>query len=232
MRASGGAAIDRAVLFDFGGTLDANAVSWKRRFFGLFSEEGVTAAPDAFDRCFYTADDALVAALSPASSLRETVERLTAGVADRLAWRDDAAIARVAGRFLAEARESLRESAALLSRLAPRYRLGVVSNFYGNLHTVCEETGLARHLGVVVDSTRAGVLKPDPRIFRLALDALGVSDTLATFIGDSFDRDMQGARAAGLRHAWLVGDSDPARPPCCPGDAVLRRLQDLEAVLP
>src|SRR5262249_15398138 len=48
------------VLFDFGGTLDADGIPWKTRFFHLCRAEGLTADPERFDPAFYAADDALV----------------------------------------------------------------------------------------------------------------------------------------------------------------------------
>ena len=48
-------------------------------------------------------------------------------------------------------------------------------------------------------SWSVGVLKPDARIYRAALDALGVVPGEAAFVGDGRDRELQGARRLGLR---------------------------------
>jgi putative hydrolase of the HAD superfamily len=160
------------------------------------------------------------------------VRRLAGGVAAALAVRDPRAIARVADRFLADAHRHLRRNQELLERLRPRYRLGIVSNFYGNLETVCDNTAIRRLFGVIVDSVRVGVSKPDPRIFMAALDRLEVTPADATFVGDSAARDMAGARALGMRHIWLIGEPAPPGGPCCPGDAMIHSLADVEALLP
>ena len=128
-------------------------------------------------------------------------------------------------------RTSLRDSARVLAGLARRHRLGVVSNFYGNLGAVCAGAGLAPVLGVITDSSAVGWSKPDPRIFRHALDALGVSPEDAAFVGDSRPRDMEGARALAMPHVWLVDADAPPAPPCCPGDPVISSLDELDAVL-
>jgi putative hydrolase of the HAD superfamily len=86
-------------------------------------------------------------------------------------------------------------------------------------------------LGAVVDSERVGILKPDPRIFMMALDGLGVKPTDAVFVGDSAARDMAGARALGMRHIWLTGEPAPPGVPCCPGDAIIQTFQAVEALL-
>jgi putative hydrolase of the HAD superfamily len=219
------------LLFDFGGTLDSDGVTWKQRFFALWRDEGVGGRPEAFDAAFYGADDALVGAIPATLTFEETVRRLGAGLASALGVGDERAIARVADRFLDDAHRHLRRNRALLARLGARYRLGLVSNFYGNLETVCHDTEVGSLFGVVVDSARVGFSKPDPRIFRRALDVLGATPLETTFVGDSAARDMAGARALGMRHIWLSADPAPPGGPCCPGDAVIRSLADVETLL-
>ena len=94
--------------------------------------------------------------------------------------------------------------------------MGVVSNSDGRLQAllvrlaVCyapggpESEAAGVPVGVVVDSTRAGVAKPDPAIFSLALEVLGVPVSGSVLhVGDSLRSDVDGARAAGLRPVHL-----------------------------
>jgi putative hydrolase of the HAD superfamily len=217
-----------AVLFDFGGTLDADGVPWKERVFRLLLDEGVAVARERFDPVFYAADDALVGAIPPTLSFADTVRRLVTGIAGALGV-EHAVADRIARRFLDAALERLRENARHLERLARRHRLGIVSNFYGNLERVCDDAGIRPLFGAIVDSARVGCVKPDPRIFRAALDLLGTSAARATFVGDSLGRDMAGARAVGMRHVWLVADAAAANP-CCREDRVIRALGELEGL--
>jgi putative hydrolase of the HAD superfamily len=217
------------LLFDFGGTLDADGIPWKARFFRLWREEVGELPPDAFDRAFYDADDALVGSLPVETRLDETVEKVARGLVGRLLPDSDAAVAgRIASRFFGDAAKQLSASAVLLKRLASRYRLGIVSNFYGNLETVCRETGLAPHLSVAIDSARVGYRKPDARIFEAALAKLGAAPAEALFVGDSLPRDMAGARGIGMPHVWLAAGEGQS---CCPSDPVIRRLSELEGIL-
>ncbi len=220
-----------AVLFDFGGTLDADGVPWKERFRRLYGARGVAPPDSAFAPVFYAADDALVGALPPGCGLRETVSRLAAGVSAGLGVTDPRVTAHVAGRFVEDALAQVRRNRALLDRLQGRCRLGIVSNFYGNLDAVCKEAGIDGIFDVVVDSTCVGCTKPDARIFRHAIDALGVTAADVTFVGDSPSRDMAGARGVGMRHVWLIEDPTRAAAPCCPGDPIISRLIGLEDVL-
>jgi len=220
-----------ALLLDFGGTLDADGLTWKERFYRLWRDEGAAGPRDAFDPVFYAADDALVGAVPPTLTFEQTVCRLTESLAAALSVRDERVSARVADRFLADAHRHLRRNQPLLARLRSRYRLGIVSNFYGNLETVCHNVSIRPFFGVIVDSERVGISKPDPRIFMKALDGLGVTPADATFVGDSAARDMAGARALGMRHIWLTGEPAPPGGPCCPGDAMIHSLEDVEALL-
>jgi FMN phosphatase YigB (HAD superfamily) len=216
-----------AILFDFGGTLDACGVPWKERFASAFAAEGVALSEAVFDRAFYEADDALVGAVS-GLGLAATVERLAHGVAANLGIADGALASRVASRFVAAARACLAESADVLARLAPSYRLGVVSNFYGNLDVVLADTGLAPQLAAATDSAVVGASKPDAAIFRAALEKLAVAPQDALFVGDSARRDMAGAKALGMPHVLLAANGSAV---CCPGDRVIQRLSSLLEIL-
>jgi putative hydrolase of the HAD superfamily len=222
--------VTAALLFDFGGTLDADGVPWKERFRRLYRAHGVAPPDPAFDAAFYAADDALLGA-PPGCGLGQTVSRLAAGVSAGLGVRDARVTTEVAARFVADALAHVAGNRAVLDRLHARYRLGLVSNFYGNLADVCDEVGLGGLFDVVVDSTRVGCAKPDARIFRHAIDALGVTAAAATFVGDSPSRDMAGARGVGMRHVWLTEDPLHAPTPCCPGDPVICRLTAVQEVL-
>lgn len=99
--------------------------------------------------------------------------------------------------------------------------LAVVSNALGDMedqlasHRICGVDGEAVRVAIVVDSHWVGVEKPDPRIFKIALDALGVEAEACVYVGDSVHFDVKGARAAGLRpfhvdpHGLCPGDDHP-----------------------
>ena len=220
-----------AVLFDFGGTLDADGLPWKERVFRLFRAEGAVVTRERFDPLFYGADDALVGTLPSTTSFEDTVARLVDGVAAALQLPDPSIAHRVARRFLADALTTLTANTPLLRELAQRYRLGIVSNFYGNLARVCDDAGIHSFFDALVDSAEVGCEKPDPRIFQHALQALGVTASAATFVGDSLPRDMAGARGVGMRHIWLAGAEEPTANPCCRDDRRIRSLGELEAIL-
>jgi putative hydrolase of the HAD superfamily len=76
--------------------------------------------------------------------------------------------------------------------------LGVVSNFEEWLERLLEELGVAAAFDVRVISGLEGLEKPDPRIFRLALDRAGVRPDESVYVGDSPAFDVEPARAVGM----------------------------------
>jgi HAD superfamily hydrolase (TIGR01549 family) len=236
------------LLFDFGGTLDADGVAWKDRFHALYQAEGLDLAAEGFAPVFFAADDALVGGLPPTAGLSETLHALAANLEAELARRAEAHGVgtgkqppdrergkRVALRFLSDMTTVFARNRPALKALREHYRLGVVSNFYGNLEAVCQSSGLAPLFAVVADSRCVGAEKPDPAIFHAALEALGGAPETTLFIGDSLRRDCEGARRAGIGFIWIAPpdvqgmEAQTAAPP--PVLAALTKLTDLLTIL-
>jgi putative hydrolase of the HAD superfamily len=87
---------------------------------------------------------------------------------------------------------------------------------------------LDRVFDVIVVSEDVGAWKPDPAIFRIALERVGVVPEAAVYVGDSAEHDVPGAHAAGMRAVWL-NRNGIAWPGARPPDAEIR---DLRALLP
>ena len=87
-------------------------------------------------------------------------------------------------------------------------KMGLISNWDTPLHAMVEELGLAPYFEVVVAShdQRVRSAKPDAAIFEYALNTVGVSAEEAVHIGDSFEADIMGAHAAGIRAILLDRD--------------------------
>lgn len=83
----------------------------------------------------------------------------------------------------------------------------LVTNFYGNMHTVLAEFGLDHLFKDVVESSVVGIRKPDPAIFRLGVKALGLEPAETVMIGDSPDKDILPAQSIGCHTILLQGKS-------------------------
>lgn len=92
------------------------------------------------------------------------------------------------------------ELPAALARLRSLgIRIAVVSNSEGKLPDVFSRVGLGEAFEAIVDSHHEGVRKPDPEIFRRALERLGVAPARAVYLGDIPGVDVVGAHAAGMK---------------------------------
>ncbi len=228
-----------ALLFDFGGTLDYPR-HWLDRFLDHYRACAIELSRVEFDGAF---DHATRAAYQSTAQL----ERLgLAGLLDFLVRHQldflvrngprsvqdlleragmpgrDKLRERIAASFLAESRAGFARSRAVLERLRLRYRIAVVSNFYGNLDGVLAEGGLAQYVDAIIDSSRVGYFKPDLRIFRAALNALGIDASNAVMVGDSLDKDCAPARRLGMKTVWLCTDG--------PGDSKARADRTIRAL--
>lgn len=115
----------------------------------------------------------------------------------------------------------------VLARLAPHYRLGVVTNCSERLgRRAAAAVGVP--FDVVVTSERAGFYKPHPTPYRLALDELALGRERVSFVaGSGFD--LVGAAALGMRTLWH-NRAGLARPPHAPEPVAERRT--LRELLP
>ena len=91
-------------------------------------------------------------------------------------------------------------------------------------------SGLAEaDFDVVVISGDVGTAKPKPAMFRRALERLAVAAADAVMVGDSLERDVEGAEAAGIRGIWL--NRGGTRPPAPNGHTQIATLADLRPAL-
>ena len=81
----------------------------------------------------------------------------------------------------------------------------LVSNFYGNVESVLADFDLRRYFRDIIESAVVGVRKPDPKIFRLGVDALGLKPEEVLVIGDSYKKDIVPAESIGCHVAWIKG---------------------------
>jgi HAD superfamily hydrolase (TIGR01509 family) len=122
------------------------------------------------------------------------------------------------------ARRAVDGAAELLALLRTQAPIVIVSNnLLAEQREKMEECGLAPHIDALVVSEEAGVAKPDPEIFTIALRTVGVGPSDAVMVGDSWAADIAGAHAAGIIPVWFNPQGLPA--PTSPDDIVeLRAL--------
>src|SRR5207245_8894624 len=150
-----------AVVFDFGGTLEADGVNWGPRFHAAYVEGGGALDYATFEPIYKESDRAL-GRLSGIERLgfRATVEAQADLLRDLLPAAERFDARRVAARFHADAVAVVNRNRPVLERLARRYRLGVVSSFTGNLRPCLGELELPGVFAVPRGSAVLGRLQP------------------------------------------------------------------------
>lgn len=203
----------KGYIFDYGGTLDTGGHHWGRVIWHAYERQGVPVGEEQFREAYVYAERELGKnpIIQPDYTFRRTLSTKLRIEMERLAALQpgfDAALWQ--GRVLADLYEGvLRETARsreALVRLKERYPLALVSNFYGNIATVLEEMKLDGLFSKIVESAVVGVRKPDPRIFTLGVEALGLKPEEVVVVGDSYDKDILPAKKAGCQTVWVKGE--------------------------
>ena len=221
----------RALLFDFGGTLDGNGIHWRDRTYRFLQQVYPEIDRETFDRVDRASIDRLIdSGNAPRLSLRETMDVIATGIYEGLGL-DLEVKGQYVDFFCEGAKENLERNRRWLVTLRDRYRLGVISNNFGNTQGWCDEYNLSPLLDIVVDSTVIGVSKPEAGIFHTALTGLGVSSEEAIYVGDTYSDDVVGAKGVGMWTAWLVGEEDKECPDASLVNVQLTTLQELKEFL-
>ncbi len=120
-----------------------------------------------------------------------------------------------------EERRATAGARELLQALAPRVRIGIVSNnLLDEQRDKLEFCALDGYVDALVVSGDVGISKPQPGIFRIALERLGAAAGDAVMVGDSWAADVVGAQRAGIRAIWFNPLRRP-KPAHSEGDEVL-----------
>lgn len=219
----------RAILLDYGGTLDTRAEHWSEVILRAYRQEGIGIGRDRFWEAYVHAERALdgTGIIAVDDTFLDLMRKKISLQLDYLGDIDGAisprGLSRTAPSALADsisarcyesARECINEIRPALEVLAENYPLGIVSNFYGNLRAVLADMELLHLFKSVTDSGATGIRKPDPRIFTIALDALNRAtdanfhpgDTL--MVGDSMKNDILPASSLGFMTALVTGSCD------------------------
>lgn len=188
-------AMGTTFLFDFGGTLDTGGRHWAQVLYEAYNRAGVYISWESFWDIYVATERKMQkGVVLPTDTMREMLEKKICLHGIESGILDD-----VYGNVV----EHAKKSREVLLKLRERAVLGVVSNFYGNLHTVLEELNLADLFAVVTDSTVVGVRKPDTRIYSMTIERLGVKPEEVVVVGDSMKNDILPACQLGCKAVWL-----------------------------
>lgn len=171
----------------------ANLVFWK-----LYREEKITKAQLRYQR-LKSVFDTLECAVSD-----NTIDNLAIEYIDQLSLHS----------------HLFPNTLRILDYLKPKYKLHIITNGFQEVQKKkLINSGIAHYFDQVIDSEMAGVKKPNPIIFNLALHKAKVSPSAALMIGDSLEADILGAKKAGLHvlHFNAHGEAEHQHSPMIKG---------------
>lgn len=95
------------------------------------------------------------------------------------------------------------EAVTVLSELHKKYKIGIIANQPGGAQDRLKKFGLSEYIDLCLGSDDVGVEKPDPMIFRMALEKSSCSAENAVMIGDRLDNDIFPAKQLGFQTVWI-----------------------------
>jgi putative hydrolase of the HAD superfamily len=198
----------RAILFDAAGTLFYLTKTVGDHYAYVGREVGLELDAQKLESAFHTAWQQMPrrpAIDGPRKNddkgwWRELVDHVFDQVAPLVNELDRDNFFEVAYEHFAEAGvwELYPEVPGVLEELAPRFRLAVISNFDGRLRLILQHLGISKFFSQVFISSELGADKPDPEIFRRALNVIDLNANEVLHVGDDPERDWKAAAAAGL----------------------------------
>ncbi|HEX4667011.1 MAG TPA: HAD-IA family hydrolase [Chthoniobacterales bacterium] len=198
----------RAIFFDAAGTLIRLTKSVGAHYALVAERQGLRLDPERLTAAFRIVWREMP--MRPATGepreeddkgwWRDLVERLLARVSPEIDPLDRDTFFEAAYGHFAEAGvwELYPEVREVLEALAPRYGLAVISNFDGRLRVILEHLAVTKYFRHIFISSELGADKPDPLIYRRALEVSGLKPSEVLHAGDDPERDWAGAEAAGL----------------------------------
>lgn len=203
----------KAVIFDFGGTLDTDGIHWSIKFLEAYRTSGLSIPERIFRNAYVSAEKDMTGRLGKDAGLKETLRLQVLLQLKHLVEDYDCRfydeLPGLAGKISQSCFNEVEKNAALASdillRLSRKYKLGVISNFYGNLLGVLKELGMREYFSIVLDSEVTGLRKPDKKVYLKLLKDSSLHPEELVMVGDSYENDILPAKSLGFKTIWLRG---------------------------
>lgn len=230
----------KGIIFDYGGTLDTGGKHWSWVIWEAWQKAGVATTLPIFREAYVYAEREL-ARTRHILPEHDFADLLLIKVNIELQWlaeqgqfpadQVEPKAREIADLCHEEAASCVKAASEVLKALAARYPMVLVSNFYGNIEKVLETYGIRQYFRKIIESAVVGVRKPDPRIFALGVEALGLPAEDCLVVGDSYRKDIVPALENGCKAVWLKGPGWSGEEDAQEYGATIQKLSDLEKIL-
>ena len=207
----------KGYIFDYGGTIDTNGCHWGKMLWHAYQRHNIPVSEDEFRKAYAYAERTLgrIPIIQSDYTFRKT---LSVKLRIEFEYLQDKGII-VSGNFNSASEQTAilddlykmvvantEKAREVLLKLKEQADIVLVSNFYGNLNVVLKEFNLDDIFDRVIESAVVGVRKPDPAIFQLGINALGMAPENIVLVGDSFEKDIVPGKKVGLNTIWIKGE--------------------------
>lgn len=203
----------KGYIFDYGGTLDTGGQHWGKVIWHAYERQQVPVSEEAFREAYVHAERTLGKnpIIQPDFTFYKTIETKIRIQLEYLQEKNDVSsvsyyLKKLTDDLYAITCRETAKSREVLLQLKQQYPMVLVSNFYGNIATVLKEFKLDGIFDTIIESAVVGVRKPDPQIFTLGVEALGLQPDEVMVVGDSMDKDIIPAGKAGCHTVWFKGE--------------------------
>lgn len=195
----------KGYIFDYGGTLDTGGRHWGKVIWHAYEQQQIPVSEEAFREAYVYAERTL--GKNPIIQSDDTFRRtLEEKIRLQLAYLKQTYRSSLTDSLYEATVAETAKSREVLQRLGAQYPMVLVSNFYGNMTTVLKEFGFDGLFQAIIESAVVGVRKPDPKLFSLGVEALGMKPEEVAVVGDSMDKDIIPAQKAGCQTIWFKGE--------------------------
>jgi putative hydrolase of the HAD superfamily len=228
--------IVKGIIFDYGGTIDSRGTHWSEIIWDGYKVAGIPVDKETFREAYVFAERELARnpIIVPTDNFHDLLLKKMRIEITWLAERDfipcdliEKWSQEVALYCYNAAKECTTEARHVIDTLSKRYPLVLVSNFYGNIESVLADFDLLRYFPTIIESAVVGVRKPDPQIFRLGVEAMGIPAEQVLVVGDSYKKDIVPAETIGCQVAWLKGKGWTADEDAVTHPNIIKSLEDL-----
>lgn len=200
----------KGLLFDYGGTIDTNGRHWANVIWEAYQAASVATSFERFIEAYTFGEKALAInpIIKPYHTFSDVLRLKTEQQFSYLNLGDSwySKIEEIVSHCMKLVLTTITEAKKTLNLLAEKFPMVLVSNFYGNIQSVLADFDLADYFNDIVESAVVGVRKPDPAIYQLGVDRIGLRAEECVVIGDSFKKDIIPARELGCKTIWLNVD--------------------------
>lgn len=225
----------KGIIFDYGGTIDTNGIHWGEFIWAQYQKCGTEIPHSTYREAYVYAERYLAKhrVIEPTDTFHTLLIKKIAIQFGHLrsilpgVELSESKATEIADECYNKVKETLRTTCGIVEKLSGRYPLVLVTNFYGNMPVVLKEFNLSGYFKEIVESSVVGLRKPDPSLFALGVEALGVEPDGIVVIGDSYRKDIYPSATLGCKTVWIKNVCWEEEP-IIPGHEATRIIKSLE----